>query len=688
MALLSSVTVLRLVDSMAILLSQAYQLARARLASSASPVVRLLVQRDQAFTEVDLLRRDVEVFRAQREGLPPHRGSTHELRRCPARHLGRRSVGPELPSRCRTDHLDNQMGRYRRNERPMMRMRTKALAVVLAATISSLTTGVFAGPPVSAMPARPAPAGGAPATITVLELGKPFGADNMKQPGTIWRYFETIQTDLCRTASGELVRVDPLDCLAKESDTGQWVSARGELYTTRPRSAKYRLNPARETRGTPYPPDNWREVDFDDAGWVRYTSPGGVYDRFAFDIERYRSLALVCLRGRFEVADPAQVAELGLTLVIRGGAVVYLNGREAGRAFMPEGKILPDSLAHDYPKEAYLYPDGTLLPSAEQAVRRLEEESAKRRCASRLRTVELKIAPALLRKGVNVLAVEAHRAPAIEELFTGNTKQPASTLEVLRAGGWHEYTPGVWWDRVAVGGIRLTAVAPPGAVAPNCQPPGGMKTWSHPVTLSVNPYYYGDPHESPGAIDLVGARNGAYAGEVVVGSDEPLRGLKIVVTGLKGPGGGIPASAIEVGHARYTDSMYQFDGLEAVAPQEVKKVQDERQRAMRVVQPVWVTVSVPGNAATGKYRGTLTISAEGQTPVDVPVRLNVIGNWVVPDPKTFVTYMAIMQSPESVSMQYDVPMWSEAHWRHLDTTFRLLGRIGTSEIHIPTTSGL
>jgi hypothetical protein len=62
MSLLSSATVLRLVDSMAILLSQAYQLARARLASAASPIVRLLVQRDQAFTEVDLLRRDVEVF--------------------------------------------------------------------------------------------------------------------------------------------------------------------------------------------------------------------------------------------------------------------------------------------------------------------------------------------------------------------------------------------------------------------------------------------------------------------------------------------------------------------------------------------------------------------------------------------------------------------------------------------------
>ena len=73
MALLSSATVLSLVDSMAILLSQAYQLARARLASAGSPILRLLVQRDQEATDGNLLRRELEIFRAQRAGLPPHR---------------------------------------------------------------------------------------------------------------------------------------------------------------------------------------------------------------------------------------------------------------------------------------------------------------------------------------------------------------------------------------------------------------------------------------------------------------------------------------------------------------------------------------------------------------------------------------------------------------------------------------
>ena len=63
---------------MAILLSQAYQLARARLASAGSLTLRLLVQRYQEATAVVLLRREVEILRAQRDGLRPHRRPNYE----------------------------------------------------------------------------------------------------------------------------------------------------------------------------------------------------------------------------------------------------------------------------------------------------------------------------------------------------------------------------------------------------------------------------------------------------------------------------------------------------------------------------------------------------------------------------------------------------------------------------------
>ena len=75
--MLSSSTVLRLVDSVAIVLSQAYQLARARLASAASPVLRMMMQRDHAHTETELLRREIAILRGQRENARSHQRSEY-----------------------------------------------------------------------------------------------------------------------------------------------------------------------------------------------------------------------------------------------------------------------------------------------------------------------------------------------------------------------------------------------------------------------------------------------------------------------------------------------------------------------------------------------------------------------------------------------------------------------------------
>ncbi len=51
-----SSTALRIIDAMAIVLSEALQLARARIASSASPVMRMMAERDYALCEIELLR--------------------------------------------------------------------------------------------------------------------------------------------------------------------------------------------------------------------------------------------------------------------------------------------------------------------------------------------------------------------------------------------------------------------------------------------------------------------------------------------------------------------------------------------------------------------------------------------------------------------------------------------------------
>ena len=99
------------------------------------------------------------------------------------------------------------------------------------------------------------------------------------------------------------------------------------------------------------------------------------------------------------------------------------------------------------------------------------------------------------------------------------------------------------------------------------------------------------------------------------------------------------------------------------------------------VQPVWITVRVPANATPGDYNGTVTVRASGRRPVKVPINLRVV-NWKVPDPKDFMSFLELIQSPESVAMYYGVEMWSRKHWELLDRTFKLLGEVGDDMLWI------
>ena len=74
MPILTLRATLRLVDSLATTFAQAYQLARVRLASAASPVLRMMVQRDEAVRDTALLQRELAILRSQREQIAPPAG--------------------------------------------------------------------------------------------------------------------------------------------------------------------------------------------------------------------------------------------------------------------------------------------------------------------------------------------------------------------------------------------------------------------------------------------------------------------------------------------------------------------------------------------------------------------------------------------------------------------------------------
>jgi hypothetical protein len=422
---------------------------------------------------------------------------------------------------------------------------------------------------------------------------------------------------------------------------------------------------------TPTPPDGWFAPDFDDRAWSRWNQRGNP-DEYGFAAHHGPTLSLLCLRGRFRVDDPAQVRGLTLSLAYRGGVVVYVNGREVARRHLPaKDRLAPDTLADEYPPECFEHPEvvrGTksILASFGQP------EKYKALLEKRIRRLEnVAIESRLLRPGVNVLAIALHRAP-----YFGNGLH-----------GDHYNNPSVWGT---CGLIRLGLRAEAG-VASNATRPSGVQVWAGFPMRRPSPLDYADPAEQPAPVSIVGCRNGAFDGRVMITADRPIAGVAVHVSDLKQQGGdgAIPASNVRVYYTIRDDTMAMryrvpkegfWDTLAETPPDTVAPAPPGG-----AVQSVLLKVRVPADAAPGDYTGRVTVSADGLPPTTLPLELKVV-NWTLPDPKDFATHMGIIQSPDSVAIQYQVPLWSDEHWTLIEASFRLLGEIGNNYVVVPIVS--
>ncbi|MCX7806606.1 MAG: hypothetical protein N3A38_15690, partial [Planctomycetota bacterium] len=339
---------------------------------------------------------------------------------------------------------------------------------------------------------------------------------------SIWRSFVMRQGEVFRLASGEDKALD----------------ARG-APTAPP------LPPA-----NPPPPD-WMKPDFDDSGWQR--RKGVVLDLPA-------DSSMLCLRGRFEVADPGAAGDLRLDMSFIGGAVVYLNGREIARRRLPAGELKPDTPADPYPDEAYLRPDGFLYANFFG-----DPEKFKDRLRVRYRSLSGVRLPADgLVKGVNVLAIGLYRAPASELLLT---KKPAMwNRESWRGPGLY------WWTRVGLESLMLSAPADAAGVVSNVGCPPGFRVWTHPVCSVVPQDAHAEAISSIRPVTMTTGRNGFAAGQIVAAAREDIRGLKVALGEFRTPDGKsrIPASAAGLLYAVPDASLKgMFNALLPAPPESV-----------------------------------------------------------------------------------------------------------------------
>lgn len=227
----------------------------------------------------------------------------------------------------------------------------------------------------------------------------------------------------------------------------------------------------------------------------------------------------------------------------------------------------------------------------------------------------------------------------------------------------------------------------------------GLEVWNSSVMRDENLRFDGQSGKVE-PITMVGVRNGTFSGAVVVASKGPIKGLTARMSDLRAAGVGavIPAASAAVRYAlpalwwqmdkpeTYPAGGFaRFDGLSERAPASIPVITGAVGGRTggpvgRAVQPIWVTVRIPVDAPEGEYSGTLDIAADGHR-TSVPVTLTVYG-WKLPSPREFTTFVDLVQSPETPALNYDTPLWSDAHFKVLEKSIALLAQAGDRTVYL------
>ena len=216
----------------------------------------------------------------------------------------------------------------------------------------------------------------------------------------------------------------------------------------------------------------------------------------------------------------------------------------------------------------------------------------------------------------------------------------------------------------------------------------GAMAWPTAATAEVTVWNYevlGNAYRvtDPGPvvpISIAGTRGGTFSGAVAVQSAKPIAGLQASVGKLSMDGADIPGGQVAVRYAAAWGPIGGGPGgLDILLESPPAEVAVQKDRALA---GVWVTVTVPEGAKAGLYRGQLTVQAEGLPPQKVPVELTV-AEWRLSDSQDWRTWIEMIQSPDTLALEYDVPLWSDRHWAMIAKSFQLIRATGSRVVYIP-----
>ena len=96
-------------------------------------------------------------------------------------------------------------------------------------------------------------------------------------------------------------------------------------------------------------------------------------------------------------------------------------------------------------------------------------------------------------------------------------------------------------------------------------------------------------------------------------------------------------------------------------------------------RPVWLTVSVPADAAPGVYKGVLTLRANASERLDFPLELTVKSH-TLPPPSQWRLFVDLWQHPWAVARYHCVKPFSELHYKLMEMYLKEVATLGQKTI--------
>ena len=496
-----------------------------------------------------------------------------------------------------------------------------------------------------------------------------------------------------------------------------------------------------------HPPADWMKPDFDDARWLRQRLAPLPHDRSALFADCWNRAIYLRTTFTVTDAAKVKALNLNLTYrggvrVFVNGAELARGHLPAGelKADTP-GADYPEDAYRAYidevtephkgrrcvPDLRFTFDDapkppkrlGAKFKDYRNAFRGvwLNRKGWERIAKLRDRVLGPVAVPAkMLRKGTNVLAVEirgSHYHPIVLPRAGGERIFPENWAE---HGGFGNES----WTHARLIDLRLTD--PAGVVPAATRRPDGVQVWVEDMHNRCYTADYNQPGAPVGTVRMVGGLNGQASGQIGVGTSKELTGLTATVSDLVGPGGKIPAAAVRMSYmvpqpvnrlglhgygrgmsvgamnrAAIDTTLYLSDNPLILKPGRGKELAAEMSKCFYLdhltasppakvpadtCQPIWLTLKIPVSAKPGKYTGKVTVQAGGIKPVDVPVAVEVF-DVRVPDPLEFQMDIMLEQSPYGIAKHYKCPLWSDEHFRLIETSLEQLARVGNDVLYIP-----